>query len=438
MMSENPQASQTPASVDERSATTPDDRDAAASPQRVRLLGKLGGVTKREAQRMIRDAGGIVCDSTDTNVDLIVLGAEDYALGDAGKIAGELLGELREAVRAGRTEVISETEWWQRMGATDPDLNIRRLYTPAMLAELLEVPIRVIRRWHRRELIVPVKEVHRLPYFDFQEVATARQLARMLGAGVSAATIEKNLAELARFVPDVERPLSQLSIIVEGRKLLLRQGEGLIEPGGQMRFDFDSAAFTDLPESEQTGGLGDNESSSDSCDRIPATISLLQAVGQGSQPRSDEELEVAEILELAADSEDHGRIDEATELYRAALAAKGPDANICFQLAELLYRLGDLTAARERYFTAIEIDEDYVEARANLGCVLAELGQFELAVAAFQGALAYHNDYPDVHYHLARTLDELGESDESRQHWQEFVKLAPDSPWADEAKDRLQ
>ena len=77
----------------------------------------------------------------------------------------------------------------------------------------------------------------------------------------------------------------------------------------------------------------------------------------------------------------------------------------CFQLAELLYRIGDLHAARERYYMAIELDEDYVEARANLGCVLVELGQRDLAIAAFEGALSLHADYADVHYHLARTLD---------------------------------
>lgn len=86
---------------------------------------------------------------------------------------------------------------------------------------------------------------------------------------------------------------------------------------------------------------------------------------------------------------------------------------------------------------AIELDENFVEARANLGCVLAETGEHELAVAAFEGALRYHGDYPDVHYHLARTLDELMRSDEALQHWAAFVELAPDSPWADEARERL-
>jgi tetratricopeptide (TPR) repeat protein len=120
------------------------------------------------------------------------------------------------------------------------------------------------------------------------------------------------------------------------------------------------------------------------------------------------------------------------------MAAIGPQPEVCFQLAELLYRLGDTSGARERYYMAIELDEDYVEARANLGCVLAETGQPELAVAAFQGALRRHPEYMDVHYHLARTLDDLGRAEEADRHWREFLDLAPDSPWAEEARTRLE
>jgi len=136
-------------------------------------------------------------------------------------------------------------------------------------------------------------------------------------------------------------------------------------------------------------------------------------------------------------AEEEGRVEFAAELLRAAMAAGGPRAELCFQLAELLYRLGDVGAARERYYTAIELDEDFVEARNNLGCVLAEQGQGELAAAAFQGALACHPEYPDAHYHLARTLDETGREAEAEHHWRQFLKLSPDSPWADEARDRL-
>jgi tetratricopeptide (TPR) repeat protein len=231
-------------------------------------------------------------------------------------------------------------------------------------------------------------------------VATARRLAELLAAGASPRAMEKQLGAFARYLPDVARPLAQLSVIVQGKEILLRQGDGLLEPGGQLRFDFD--AWQEEPPPPQ------------------------------AMPTTPEQM-----CRLAAELEEEGQLAAAADMVHAALAASGPKPEICFQLAELLYRLGDLSGARERYYMAIELDEDYVEARANLGCVLAETGQRELAVAAFEGALRYHPDYADVHYHLARTLDEMDRRDVSEEHWRAFLAQAPDSPWAEEARGRL-
>ena len=383
--------------------------------RRVAFLGKLGGVTKREAQHMVREHGGTPVDKVSCDADLIVIGADELPLSEADEMLDEV---TRQAAADGRLEIIGETQLWQRLGLMESEQNVRRLYTPAMLADLLNVSVATIRGWRRRGLIVPAREVRRLPYFDFQEVATARRLAQLLAAGVTPAAIEKKLAELSRFVPEVERPLAQLSIIVEGRQLLLRQGEGLIEPGGQMRFDFEALEEQVEPSHSEPEGV--------------ATLSFEKYLAeQTAVPTGDE------ILAMAVQLEEEGRLEEAAEMYRVAMSANGPTAEACFQLAELLYRLGDLAGARERYYMSIELDENYVEARANLGCVLAELGQRELAVSAFQGALKYHDGFPDVHFHLARILDELGQRDEAETHWREFLDLAPDSPWADEAVSRL-
>jgi tetratricopeptide (TPR) repeat protein len=159
----------------------------------------------------------------------------------------------------------------------------------------------------------------------------------------------------------------------------------------------------------------------------------LPAQGELIPVQASAEMLLAQALEW----EEQGELDEAEELYRAALAASGANVEVNFLLAELLYRKGDLSAARERYYVAIELDENFVEARANLGCVLAEMGQLELAIAALEGALAYHGDYPDVHYHLARLLDRLERSDDATDHWKAFARLAAESPWAEEARDRL-
>ncbi|MBC8874118.1 MAG: tetratricopeptide repeat protein [Planctomycetes bacterium] len=397
--------------------STVSDNDALLfSGKRVAFVGKLGGVTRREAQQLVRQQGGVPIDKPGHDVDLVVIGADELPLGEQDELLDET---TRRAAAEGKLEIISETQLWQRLGMVESEQNVRRLYTPAMLADLLKVSVSTIRRWHRRGLIVPAREVRRLPYFDFQEVATAQRLAQLLAAGASPAAIEKKLAELSRFVPEVERPLAQLSVIVEGRQILLRQGEGLIEPGGQLRIDFDAL--------EREHDEGDTSADAE------VTLSLADHFMEQHEPTTPDE-----ILEYAACLEDDGQLEAAVDMYRVALTAGGPKPDVCFQLAELLYRLGDVPAARERYYMAIELDEDYVEARANLGCVLAETGQYDLAVSAFQGALEYHSDYPDVHYHLARTLDELGRGDEAEQHWRDFLELAPDSPWADEAVTRLQ
>lgn len=388
-----------------------DNAQASLTGQRVAFAGKLAGMARRDAHKLVRVHGGVPVERLDDNAQLIVVGEGDFPLGDVADWF-EHHADQRRAAERGECTVITETQLWQQLGFVDAERNIHRLYTPAMLADLLGVPVSVIRRWHRHGLIVPAREVRKLPYFDFQEVATARRLAELVAAGNSRAQIEKKLAALKRLMPDVDRPLAQLSILIEGKELLLRQGDGLIDAGGQFRIDFER------PQEETP----------------PAALPLAAAKAvAGEQPA----MSADELRDWAAKKEDEGETDMAVELYRASLMAGGPNAETCFTLAELLYRVGDASAARERYYMAVELDESYVEARANLGCVLAEAGQHELAVAAFQGALAFHSDYPDVHYHLARALDELGRAEEANLHWRVFLDLSPDSPWATAAEERL-
>lgn len=403
--------------------------------KRIAFVGKLASMSKREAAQLARRHGAVVVNKPAASVDLAVVGEEELPFPEVDRLEEWFDEPARGAVQQGTLRVVSETQLWQQLGLVESEPEIRRLYTPAMLAELLGVPVAVIRRWHRRGLIVPVRKVRRLPYFDFQQVATARRLAELLAAGISPATIEKKLSALARYLPSAGRSLAQLSVIVQGKEILLRQGEGLLEPGGQLRFDFEAAeegqtpagAPAEAPESE-----------------APPTVRPLGAARPFPSDGTSEAAETEAIstspermCRLAAELEEDGQLAAAVETYRAAMAAAGPSPEICFQVAELLYRRRDLAAARERYYMAVELDEDYVEARVNLGCVLAETGQRELAVAAFEGALAFHDQYADAHYHLARALDETGDGHRAEDHWRAFLALAPHSPWADEARARL-
>jgi len=302
------------------------------------------------------------------------------------------------------------------VSAAHPTMTTNR-YTAAMLAELVGVHVSRVRSWQRRGWIVPSEQKHRLAYFDFQELTVARQLAELARLRITPKQLEAKLADIQRRFPDVQRPLAELTLIFDGRTLLVRRGDELVEPGGQLRIDFDSLADDTEHEERAT---------------IPSPAVFL------SRSSPPEQAAPQRLAAWAAELDEAGDLKAAAEMYRAALAAGGASAEICFQLAEALYRAGDLSAARERYFMALELDEDYVEARVNLGCVLLEMGDKELAVGAFNGAIHSHESYADAHYHVARTLDDLGRSAEALTHWRRFAELSPESPWADEARDRLQ
>ena len=394
-----------------------DDVVDSLTDRRIAFLGKLGSMNRKEARELVRKHGGTVVEKIDESVSVIVIGADQFSVDQHDELLDE---KVLEAASSEQIEILSETQLWQRLGMVEPDLEVGRLYTPAMLAQLLELPISTIRRWHRRGLISPTRQVHKLPYFDFQEVASARRLAKLIASGAAPQQIESRLSKLAGLYPDLQRPLSQLSVIVEGRHVLLRQGQGLLEPGGQMRIDFDSLT----------------ETASDLTDASPDVLSIESNATE--EPKSLDQLATPnEFIELAIEHEDAGETELAIETYRSQALAFGSTPDVCFRIAELLYQNGDLAGARERYFVAIELDDAFVEARANLGCVLVESGQLELAISAFEGALMHHSDYPDVHFYLAGVLEQVGRTEDAVTHWQHFLDLAPKSPWAEEARSRL-
>ena len=387
--------------------------DSPIASHRIAFIGKLGSMNRREARDLVRRHNVTMVDRVDDTVDLIVIGADVLPLGEESELLDEW---VVQANADGRVKVINETQFWQDLGMVEPELDVGRLYTPAMLAGLLDLPLSTIRRWHRRGLITPTRQFNKLAYFDFQEVASARRIARLIASGATPKSIETKLARLAGLYPNLQRPLSQLSVIVEGRNVLLRQREGLVEPGGQMRIDFDSLV-------EQN--IDADSSRVISIEDVPPPVPLDQLATPD------------EFIKLAIESEDAHDWDSAIEVYRAMSLAFGPTPDVCFRVAELLYQQNDFNGARERYYMAVELDESFVEARASLGCVLVELNEKELALAAFHGALQHHADYPDVHFHLARLYDELDQSGQAEPHWQTFLDLAPRSPWAEEARQRL-
>ena len=307
------------------------------------------------------------------------------------------------------------------------DSIVRGLYTVPMMAAVLGVPMAAVRHWQRGGLLEPTRRAGALEWFDFQQLVVGRRLAHLLTGGLSLRDIDAKLATLA---PGGAAEAARASgrIVTDGRRLSIRRDNRLLGAGGQLQFGFyaESLADDDGPMIMPLAGSDAATSSTTSGSAIGISLEDL-----------DEPTSMVELLDLAADLEAAGEFAEAAEAIRAVLQAEPPTAQVVFMLAELLYRAGDLTAARERYYAAVELDADHLEARASLGCVLAELHEHELAIAALEGVLRQQPDYADAHWHMAGVLDQVGRTDDATHHLRTFLALAPASPWAKLARQRL-
>ena len=146
---------------------------------------------------------------------------------------------------------------------------------------------------------------------------------------------------------------------------------------------------------------------------------------------------VVRLCESAWNLEREGYWEEAVRLYRGALLAGGLDAGVCFRLGKLLYLLGDFSAARERFYATLELDEDFVDARFELAKTLVALGEFDDATAAFEGALAERPNDPNVRFELGKLYLRLGRREAAVDELRQAAATLDDEKIADDVRRLL-
>lgn len=456
----------------------------------VRIFGPLQSMSQREAAKLICEHGGEILPTSGPSesvpADWIIIGEKQNVFNDtlSRETPEWLTDQLREDIECGLTHIATETQLLQRLfPSDDQSKDLTALYTPMMLAELLHVTVSDVRRWYQRGLIAPVRVIQRLPYFDLEEVFSARRLSLLLQNGVKHPSIEKKLRALRKLNPSVLPMLSGNDLVIQGKNVFLRQNDRLLESSGQMIFDFDALddekadaldqqtleqlpgrvedftrfnsetgrddllLFDDLDDSEDAGeeetrekenGEEEPREEKTLAKNTPWTRSA--AVLDHLSELEEERISIERMRAGAFALEEAGKLVEAEEMWRNVLLAAGANAEDAFQLGDLLLREGHLEAARERFSMAIEMDEDFVEARASLGCVLGELGETRLAIAALQGALVYHPDYAEAYYHLARFLEMDGQKEKACESYKKFLELVKEkeSFWGKEAQKRVE
>lgn len=374
----------------------------------VAITGRLASMDRSEAARHLARAGARYVERPGPNTQLLVVGAFGWPLSSDGLPTQALL-EARRLQKDGSALVIaSEEDFLVALGMEELQSGLHRLYTTEQLARMLDLPVGRIRSWIRQGLLEPARIARRLAWFDFRQVANVRVLRDLSQRGIGPARIRKSLEDLRHALGREQVGYGWLDALERRGPLLFRRDDGqLTEANGQLHLDFSAA----------------NQRA-----ELERPFVLPQ------KPQQDADT----WFEAGVQAEDDGRLSDAVKAYLNALLAGGPQAETCFNLANVLFALGRDAEAMQRYLQTIEIDPDYVEAWNNLGNVFSSMRRYEDAAAAYGQALAIEPRYADAHCNLAETLEQLGQLEDAREHWHQYLELDPDSVWAERVREKIE
>jgi tetratricopeptide (TPR) repeat protein len=208
----------------------------------------------------------------------------------------------------------------------------------------------------------------------------------------------------------VTRPLQELRIVGDGRRVVVRAEDGSFEPlTGQMLLDFQVQALRD------------------------DVVRVLRAETGPTRARTAYDT----YVQASALDEDPATYDQAEELYRRAIHLDPSLAIAYTNLGNIRFRRGDDIGAERLYRRAIEVDPRQPEAHYNLGYVMLERGDARDAAAHFERALESDPRFADAHFNLAMAWERLGERSRARPHWKKYLELEPTGTWADVAREHL-
>ncbi|MHC4415960.1 MAG: tetratricopeptide repeat protein [Planctomycetota bacterium] len=360
-------------------------------------------MTREEAGRIVRSAGGVPVTSVSRRTSMLVVGMAGWPLLPDGTVSRKLHRAETLNRSGGRIRIVSEAVFLELAGLAERRPDLRKSYPAQRVCELLGLDSAALHRWEALGLIRAEDGL-----YDFQDLVSLRTIAELVGCGVDPQTISRSVRGLASVLPGTERPLSQLKIVVEDPGTLLAElGEVLVAPDGQLLLNFTPDRAGDP-------------------DATP--VRLAAEPGAGSAEAWFEHGQVCETEE---------RLEEAERAYREALSIRPRFPEAQFNLGNVLRGLGRLEQAEERYRTALDQNPALAVAWYNLADLLDETGRVDEAIASLHRALDVSPAYADAHFNLACFYEQTGLTGAASEHWQAYLKLDPTSEWADVARKRL-
>jgi tetratricopeptide (TPR) repeat protein len=277
------------------------------------------------------------------------------------------------------------------------------------VARLLGLTPSRLRSLDRAAIVSPTGSRNGKRAYTFQDLIALRATHDLLVSRVRLRDVAEAIFALKKTLPRVTRPLQELRIVSDGRRVVVRASEGAFEPAtGQLVLDFQVTALRD------------------------DVVRVLRPDTAKSARTAYELYTRASTLD-----ENPATFDEAEALYQQALRFDPHLAIAYTNLGNVRFRRGDEARATELYQRALDIDPAQPEAHYNIGYVALEHGDAHAAVAHFDQAVQADPRFADAHFNLAMALERAGNIARARAHWAQYLELEPTGTWAEVARAHL-
>jgi tetratricopeptide (TPR) repeat protein len=281
------------------------------------------------------------------------------------------------------------------------------------VCRMLSITGRQLAAWEKLGFLSPGES------FSFPDLVALKTLRRLRELRVPVRKIKEAVLSLRVRLEDIDRPLAQLRITTEGRRIAVHvSGTRMEAMSGQLLLDFGEQEVEKLR-------------------AFPMKAAPPEAAGRLNRQVIDEEKAEFWFQRGLALEETGAPVEAAIDAYRKALEANPAAPGALVNLGTILFRQQKLRQAKEHYMRAIEADPAYPLAHFNLGNLADEQADFDAARKHYMEAIRLNSRYADAYFNLALLSERTNNILQAIGYWSTYLKLDTTSSWARAARKQL-
>jgi tetratricopeptide (TPR) repeat protein len=335
-------------------------------------------MSRAEAFDVVRKRGGTPSPDVTKRTKILIVGELGWPLLDDGRPSNKLNRACEYGI-----PVVSERRFLEWIGKAIPD-DAQKSYSAEQISGLSKMSVDMVRELSRLGLLDDRKG-----RFGFRDLASARQIAKLLNDGVRLSEIIRAVSEIRKWLPDV----------------------------GFTGLRLQSGVHRDI-QVEHCGGRTDKYGQ------------FVLAVDEA--PENPDEL-----FDRAHAAEQMGSVVEAERLYRLLMKSDPTDASAPFNLGNMLRGAARTVEAEAALRAATRADPTFAQAWYNLADLLDDQGRVDAAIECLRKALMVAADYTDALFNLALLLQRQGSYAQAKDYWRQYLASDGASEWAGRARRSL-